>query len=117
MSFISYAPTPGDDKCLGVATIEYNGPIVLRYRLVPNKTGGNFLAPPSCKVGDKYEDGFEIDSTRQKLQIEEMIRQRIKAHGMPSVNSPSPSVFSTQPSEVRPPEASWTPPEQSNLPF
>ena len=121
MSFISYKPINNDEKCLGVATVEYTGPIVLRYRLVPNKTGGNFLAAPAIKIDDKWHDGFEIDSTRKKLEIEEMIRHNINNQHVLSQQVTSSNIPFNQSSWNNAPPASSpiqsNEPEEQGLPF
>jgi hypothetical protein len=61
------------------------GKIILRYKIVPGKDGrGFFVAAGSFKSGfdhskgkDKYENYFMPDSSYEKEQIEDLVRDKV----------------------------------------
>jgi len=90
--FISYAPTPGE-KHLGIATINYHGKLILRYKIMPTKDGSNFFPVPAAyKVGETYQSAFTLDSNIEKEEVENLIKIHVKK-SIQSASSSSPSSF------------------------
>lgn len=84
--FLKYEPNNNpEDKHIGIATVRCWGKIILRYKIVPGKDGrGFFVAAGSFKSGfdpskgkDKYENYFMPDSSYEKEQIEDLIRDKV----------------------------------------
>lgn len=76
--FIDYEKTPNSGLQLGVATIEMYDKIILRFKVVQRKDGvGFFIGSPSVKVGEKYLDAIEIDSSKEIKAIDDLIRLNI----------------------------------------
>ena len=97
IEFIEYKPTPSE-KYLGIATVNFNNMIYLRYKVVPKKEGnGFFIMPASYKIasnGDKddYVVAFVIDSNFASQEIERKIRVSVNAQ-MKNGNTQTASVF------------------------
>lgn len=87
IKFVEYKLTPGE-KHLGIVTIDFDGIIMLRYRISPGKEGnGIFPSPASYKVvengQDRYVPSFEIDSSTLHKRIVRIIMDGIEAHSQP----------------------------------
>ncbi len=94
IEFVDYTPTPGE-KSLGVATINY-GPILLRFRINAGKDGHGFYPSPLAhKVGDKYVNSFEIDSSREYTKILEVVRENVQRAMNPSKSARIPLTENT----------------------
>lgn len=78
IEFVDYVLTPGE-KHLGVATINFNDQLYLRYKVQPGKDGkGHFFSPASHKMpGDTYVPSFVIDSNFVKEKISTVIKNGI----------------------------------------
>jgi len=75
--FISYEPTP-NAKQMGFAVVTYNHSLILRYKIIPLKTGmGFFIASPSCMINDVFKPAFAVDSGIEKEAVESMIRTKV----------------------------------------
>ncbi len=79
--FIKFEPTPGE-KHIGIATVNFHGKIILRYKIVPNKDGSSFFpAPGSYKMpgaDGEYKPCFTVDSNSEREEIEELIKANVR---------------------------------------
>lgn len=106
--FISYEPTPSDEKQLGVVTIQAYNKLFLRYKMLKKKEGGGYFAiPASYKVGEEYLPAFVLDSNFEKDEIDRLIRQNVNPFGNSStVRNSSVPAFQPQSND-----------DNSDLPF
>lgn len=87
VNFISYEPVD-NQKFEGIATVEFTGTILLRYKMTPTRTGTVFPAAASIMIGgpggdktqDKFYKAFEIDSSKANRALEESVVEGIKKH-------------------------------------
>lgn len=117
MKFLKYEAVQGE-KHLGIATVKVDMPMILRFKIVPNKDGNGFFpAAASYKMGDKYVHAFLIDSNYDKEELEEMVKTEVRK----SINSPTTSQSSENiNSNVKNPlpafsQASYVPPEPQKM--
>ncbi len=96
ITFVDYQATP-QEKYLGIATVNFNNVLYLRYKIVQGKDGaGYFPAISSYKVDDHYVPTFVIDSNMTKQKIERIIRTGVDAalFGTNQEKNIAPSAFS-----------------------
>lgn len=75
IKFVSFERVVGE-KFLGVASVVYDGKIMLRYKVFPAKEGkGVFFSTGSIKKGESYLPAFEFDSNFLKNDVERCIRE------------------------------------------
>ncbi len=77
--FISYQETPNDKYgMLAIITIRVYGKVILRYKKVTSKNGGEFFASPSFTVENgqekKYINTHMLDSRAEDELLLEFIR-------------------------------------------
>ena len=82
--FISYTPTPLEEKSSGVVAIKVNVPTVLYFQLKKKKDGsGSFWSSPAVKVpgdeGDRYRSCMP-DSNTDAEEILSFVRNQMKTH-------------------------------------
>lgn len=89
--FLSYEPVQ-NEKFFGIATIRAWSKIILKYKVIPGKDGGFFIAASSIKNGvdastgkDKYESVFMIDSVYENKELLAMVKEKVSDH----LNEPS----------------------------
>ena len=103
VEFLGYKPTP-DDKygMLGIATIRMTlangGKIVLRYKKVKSKSGGEFFCASSfsCEeMGEKkYYKTNSLDSSADEEMLMEFIQSKVKSLDSVVVGQPVQHNFS-----------------------
>jgi len=75
--FLKYELTP-NEKHLGIATVKLYGRMIAKYKIVPTKDGSAFFpAPPSIKIGDKYESCLMLDSNSDKQELDVLIKANV----------------------------------------
>ncbi len=79
--FISYQETPNDKYgMLAIITIRVYGKVILRYKKVTSKSGGEFFASPSFTVENgnekKYINTHMLDSRAEDELLLEFIREK-----------------------------------------
>lgn len=98
ITFIDYKKTPSE-KYLGIATVNFNNLVYLRYKIVQGKDGnGYFVAPASYKIDDYYVPCFVVDSNMTKERINTVIRKGVDDFNNGTSQSvySNPSAFSSQ---------------------
>ncbi len=98
IEFVDFKPTP-NEKYVGIATINFDDKIYLRFKVIPKKdAAGYFCAPSSLKAsgpdGDEYLPCFVIDSNFIKERIDSEIRKNVMR--FMTEPAPSRSVFSNE---------------------
>lgn len=79
--FISYKPTPNDPYTKGFATLRVNIPMIISYKRIAKKDGGEFFADPqvqyvSDSAGTKsYQHAFQTDSRSDEDLIKSICDQ------------------------------------------
>ena len=119
--FISYTPTPQEEKSSGVVAIKVNVPTVLYFQFKKKKDGsGSFWSSPAVKVpgeeGDRYRSCMP-DSNTDAEEILTFVRAQMKAHHGSIQDAPidkTQSLMYPYPAKHREQEEE---PEQGNLPF
>lgn len=79
IEFLSYVETP-EEKYMGIATVLYDGAIMLRYKVQQSKEGSGFyVSAPSFKdvVNDEWLEWHSIDSKSQTAAINTVIRNHV----------------------------------------
>ena len=76
--FLSYNATPGE-KTLGIAKVKIYGRIIALFKIVATKDGASFFpAAPSLKLGENYCSAFQLDSTSEKEELDNLIKSSVK---------------------------------------
>lgn len=78
IEFVEYEKVE-NEKYLGIATVNFDDRVYLRFKVANGKNGGLWFQPASYKVGDKYVSCFEIDSTAVRKSVDDCIRNGIKS--------------------------------------
>ena len=99
--FISYQETPNDKYgMLAIITVRVYGKVILRYKKVLAKSGGDFFASPSYTVENgnekKYINSHMLDSRAEDEMLLEFIREKCheyeikkSAHRIQTSNTPN----------------------------
>jgi hypothetical protein len=98
--FISFTPTPWDEKCLGIAELKFyllqetpNEPItfiIQRLKMIKNEKGGCFMAATSVKIADNknkddYDKSFFVDSNDLNDKLNKLIKSNMNSNTQNSV--------------------------------
>jgi hypothetical protein len=76
--FIRYDAANVGEKFVGIATVKIYGKFIVRVKEIFTKTGTHtFLAAPSVKIGEKFEQAFEIDSKSEQEEFNTYVRSGI----------------------------------------
>ena len=80
MEFLKFEATP-EEKHIGIASVKLYGKIIIRYKIVPTKEGGNFfVAPAAFKMSatDTYQSSVLIDSHTENEELMNFIKMNVK---------------------------------------
>ncbi len=87
--FIKYEETP-TEKHMGIATVNLYGKVIGKYKIVRTKDGTNFFcASPSIKMLDKYDNVITIDSSVDKQELDNLIKENVRKCMSPHTAKPS----------------------------
>lgn len=83
--FISYQETPNDKyRMLAIITIRLYGKVIVRYKKMIAKTGGDFFTSPSFTLENngekKYINSHMLDSRAEDELLMEFIREKCHEH-------------------------------------
>ena len=94
--FISYKPTPNDPYTKGFASLRVNVPMIVTYKRVSKKDGGEFFADPQVQyINDSsgaksYQHAFQTDSRADEDLIKSICDQGYESwKAQHSVQKPS----------------------------
>lgn len=86
--FIAYKSYPQDQYTMGIATVRAYGKLILKFKHVRKKDGGNFFCAHQMQVTDDAEKknvpSFMLDSRAEEEMLMEFIRENVKSY---SINS------------------------------
>jgi hypothetical protein len=125
--FINYKPIENDPYgVLGIASIMVYGKVILRYKYVKKKDGGDFLGPANYSIADgnggkTYIEAFKLDSSSKQDELLAFVRIAVKNKLAEGASSRPSAAITSGVQTFTPHQTPQVGPganfEQSNLPF
>jgi hypothetical protein len=78
IEFVEFSKVYGE-KHLGIATVNFDDLMYLRYKVQPGKDGkGYFFQCASYKVGEEYVPSFLINQRFHEAAVDKVLREGVK---------------------------------------